>query len=406
MIHEQRPMSPEKALAHFGAKAVTVQEASHIIKQNLVDGSINAAIPWEDNWLFSVYTSDPDEGELDPFYAVDMKTGAFSGFSIVGDQDTTGILKAFSAVVEHGDSSGGFLAHYGAKGMRWGVRKDQKSGPSKASKNVEAGLNIIKPLAMPLIPQARIVPKLVQLGQAAAAGQKMSVVLKSASFGPASLAGYAVTGLDSGAYRVPVVATKNLVRGGWNKDKSLANPKMSVDDIQKKVVSQINKDFPGLGTTNNCLRSTYTYEMRRRGNDVVATKTMMASGQTSLGTKLMTKSIHSKTKIKNINNPTGIKGLVFGKPPTAQQAFDVLAKQPDRSRGDLQMTWGPMAGGHSVAYEIINKKPVIFDTQSGKTYSTPNELHAITQMARGLSFNRLDNKNLNETGLTAWMKDS
>jgi len=86
--------------------------------------------------------------------------------------------------------------------------------------------------------------------------------------------------------------------------------------------------------------------------------------------------------------------------------MDTLAKQPDRSRGDLQMSWGPMMGGHSVAYEVVNKKQVIFDTQSGKTYSTPSELNALTQRAQGLSFNRLDNKNLNEIGLTAWMKDA
>jgi hypothetical protein len=397
----------EEAMIHFGAKSpVALKEAVSIIKQNIIDSSINAVIQWENNWLFSVYTSDPDEGELDPFYAVNMETGAFSGFSIVGDQDTSGILQAFSAVIEHGDTSSGFLAHYGKKGMRWGVTNDPKSGPSNSSKNLESGLNAIKPLLGPVIPRAAIIPKLINLGAAIANGSTMKVALTSSVYSPLAFAGYAVTGLDSGAYRVPVVATKNLARGGWIKDKSLANPKMSVADIQKKVVSPINKDYPGLGTTNNCLRATYTYEMRRRGNDVAATKTMLASGQTALGPKLMTQSIHSNTKIKNINNPTGIKGLLFGKPPTAQQTFNILAKQPDRSRGDLQMSWGPMMGGHSVAYEIVNKKPVIFDTQSGKTYSTASELNMMTRYSRGMSFNRLDNKNLNETAMTAWVKDA
>jgi len=253
---------------------ISLQEASTIIKQNIVDGSINAAIKWEDNWLFSVYTSDIDEGELDPFYAVNRETGAFSGFSIVGDQDTSGILEAFSEVIEHGDSSGGFLAHYGKKGMKWGVRNEEKVGPSKASVNWEAGLNVAKslPILPSFIPQAKVIPKLIEIGVAVSQGKKMQVALSSSLYSPLALAGYAVTGLDSGAYRVPVVATKNLARGGWIKDKSLANPKLSVADIQKKVISPINRDYPGLGTTNNCLRSTYTYEMRRRGNDVVSTK--------------------------------------------------------------------------------------------------------------------------------------
>lgn len=70
------------------------------------------------------------------------------------------------------------------------------------------------------------------------------------------------------------------------------------------------------------------------------------------------------------------------------------------------MRWGPMMGGHSVAYEIINKKPVIFDTQSGKSYSTASELNKLTKHAKGMSFNRLDNKKLNQTGMTAWVKDN
>jgi hypothetical protein len=211
--------------------------------------------------------------------------------------------------------------------------------------------------------------------------------------------------LDSGAYRVPVVAAKNAKRGGWEKDKSLAKKNMSQEDIEKKVVSGVNKDYPGLGTTNNCLRCTYAYEMRRRGNDVAATKTALASGQTALGPKLMTKSLSSKTKVKASNPPTGIKALVLGKRPTEADVFRTLAGQPDRSRGDFQMNWGAMIGGHSIAYEIINSRPVFFDTQSGKTYSTPAQLRTLTQRAQSMSFNRLDNKDLNDFALTAWLKD-
>lgn len=404
--------SPEE-LFHDDAK-VTVQEALHIIERNLLEGEIKGVIRWGNNWIFCVYTNDSEEGELDPFYSVDVNTGAFSGFSIVGDQDTAGIIEAFHAEAEHSESSDEPLYHYGVKGMKWGVRRTpeqlgrsnskKKSGPSKASVTAEATSNAIKPLAGFFIPRASVTNTLMRAGQLAqTADIPMKVALKSSAFGPQAAIGYAITGLDSGAYRVPVVATKNALRGGWNKDKSLSQKNMSQADIQKKVIAPINKDYPGLGTTNNCLRCTYAYEMRRRGYDVAATKTALASGQTALGPKLMTKSLKTSTKIKRSDKPTGIKGVFANRKPSEAEIFRVMSQQPDRSRGDFQMNWG--FGGHSIAYEIINSRPVFFDTQSGKTYSTPAQLKSLTGPARGIKFNRLDNKNLNNTAITAWLKD-
>jgi hypothetical protein len=395
---------------------VTIQEAAGIIYQNLPDGNINAGIRWEDQWIFVVYTSDADEGELDPFYSVDVATGAFSGFSIVGDQDTAGIIGAFSKALEHGDSNDDVLVHYGVKGMRWGVRRSdeelgrsrsKKSGPSKASVGAEALSNVVKPALGPFIPRASVSARLIQVGTQVAQGVATKTAITSATFGPQAIVGYTITGLDSGAYRVPGVALKNASRGGWTKDKSLSKSGMSQSEIQKKVASQINKDHPGLGTTNNCLRCTYAYEMRRRGYDVAATKTALATGQGPLGPKIMTKSLKSKTKIDPNNPNTGFKRVIKGKgKPPESQIFAALAKQPNGSRGDFQMVWGPFMGGHSIAYEIINSKPVFFDTQSGKSYSTPNSLKTLTGPARSVAFNRLDNKDLSSVAMTAWVKDN
>jgi hypothetical protein len=146
--------------------------------------------------------------------------------------------------------------------------------------------------------------------------------------------------------------------------------------------------------------------MRRRGYDVAATKTAMASGQTGIGVRIMTKSLNAGTKIPKTNKPTGITSIFKNKRPSENDVFKVLGKQPDGSRGDFQMRWGAMMGGHSVAYEIVKGKPVIFDTQSGKTYQTPAELRALTARAKGFKFNRLDDKDLNSVAITAWVKDS
>lgn len=386
---------------------ISQTEAADFVETQIPDGVIQASIEWDGKWIFCVYRDDPDEGQLDPFYAVDQETGVLAGYSIVGDADTAGILDAFNAALEHDAMVGDFLAHYGVKGMKWGVRKDrQTSGSSAASQKAEKTLNTVKPLLAMVTPRANLQSKVLQVGQAAAAGMDLKKALNASLVSPMAIAGYAVSAADSGAYRVPGMIAKNAIRGGFPKDPSLSKPNMSVKDLQNKVMKPINPDYPGLGTTNNCLRATYTYEMRRRGYDVAATKTIMASGQTNMTARVMTKSLSTGSKIKNPNAPTGIKSLFINKPPTAKDAFDALSKQPNGSRGDFQMRWGPFMGGHSVAYEIVRGKPVIFDTQSGKTYSTPAELNALVGRAQALSFNRLDNKDLNSMGITAWVKDN
>ena len=216
----------------------------------------------------------------------------------------------------------------------------------------------------------------------------------------------AISSADSGSYRVPGVLAKNALDGGWKKDPSLAKKDMSVSALKDKVIKPVNPDFPGLGTTNNCLRATYTYEMRRRGFDVTATKTIFATGQTKIGQKTMSKSLSKHERIYSDPDTSKIKRVFFPGKADSTAAFKRLAKEPDRSRGEFTMTWGSMMGGHSIAYEIVNKKPVFIDAQSGKTYQTPSELDTMLKFAKTISFNRLDNKDINAITIPAWVKDS
>lgn len=384
---------------------ISQSEATALIRKAMPDGTIKGSIEWEGKWLFAVFTNDPDEGDMDPFYSVDMESGAVAGFSIVGDEDTLGIITAFHENVKHTAMPvGDFLEHYGVKGMKWGVRKDRDSGSSKGSQAAESLLNTAKPLLSLVTPRANVLSTLQQVGAQVAAGEAMKAAMKTTLTSPVFAAGAAVTVLDTGAYRVPGVLAKNALKGGFNKDPSLAKVNMSVADIQKKVIPGVNKDYPGLGTTNNCLRCTYAYEMRRRGFDVAATKTIFASGQTNVGARVVGTTLKGATKIKPSKKVGKVKTFFLGNAPTSSDVMNALAKQPNGSRGDLQMRWG-FLGGHSVAYEIIGGKPHVFDTQSGKTYSSAAQLNKLTGAATGLSFNRLDNKNLNQLALPAWVKD-
>ena len=389
---------------------VSEEQAVSAIQKNLPNGKIQAGpVQYQGKWLFSVFLDDELDGSLDPFYAVDIQSGQFSGFSITQDPDT--IIDLFEKNIRHSE----FLAHYGVKGMKWGVRKDNNTsgtssivnGPTQASKSIESGLNQVKPLLGMVVPTANLRGKAITMAMVAArTGGKVSMATLKASFvSPAAIAGYAVSAVDSGAYRIPGMLAKNAIRGGWPKNEALSKSNMGVQEIQDKVVKAINPQYPGIGTTNNCLRCSYTYEMRRRGFDVAATKTIMASGQTGLGQNVMTGFKNVRTRV-TASQPkyTGIVGAIRGNRPTEADVFKTLAQQPNRSRGEFQMSWGTMMGGHSISYEIVNRKPVLFDTQSGRTYSKASELEALTRRAKSFKYTRLDDKNLDEFALPAWIK--
>lgn len=304
------------------------------------------------------------------------------------------------------------LMHYGVKGMKWGVRKDddyvsskKPSAARKASIAAESGLNLAKAAhltaVLPTSPMGAVINEL---------SRKM--VDPTYEFDPAGFAlrlgvASAVKAADGGAVGGAVQASKNALRGDWKKKPELAEPGMSLKDIQEKVVKPINPDYPGLGTTNNCMRCTYAYEMRRRGYDVKPSPTIFATGQNAIGKKVILGNQSKNVKIKN-EQYAHAKPIVkaFKGRPTATDIMNSLAKEPNGSRGELQMSWGPLAGGHSVAYEVINNKPVVIDTQSGKSYNDPKALNELTKMGVSFKYTRLDNVNLNKVAMPAWMRDA
>lgn len=74
--------------------AISMSRAVSIVKQNIPNGKIDAAIRYKDLYLFRVFTDDEIEGNMDPFYSVDSKNGDFNGFSILAD-DGLEILNLF-----------------------------------------------------------------------------------------------------------------------------------------------------------------------------------------------------------------------------------------------------------------------------------------------------------------------
>ena len=280
-----------------------------------------------------------------------------------------------------------FLAHYGVLGMKWGVRKDRGSGARSA------------------------------LGAARSSSGKA---------------------LDD----------QNTKGATWNKKASLAKKNLTVDQLMTSVVKPINPDYPkGRGSKMNCRRASLSYELRRRGYDVKATTKNAPKGQDLSGTlnmldrgqgdqlykpgifgaisnlrsdkKQLKANPKAETAFKDKIDEFKVKqnqSLVISKTeikakPNEKMTdaiFSNLKKLPDRSRGELNVHFGPMLIGHSLAFEIVNKKPVIFDAQRGKVYKSGSDIAADKKLPLLVTsaFTRLDNAPLNTEFLKGWAENA
>lgn len=290
-----------------------------------------------------------------------------------------------------------FLAHYGVKGMKWGVRHEV--GPSGRVTNQLGGKSLYATdaaLAVTAFVGIRAYHSLQS-------GRAQDIVRRGQAYvQKRSVTDYPIN---------PALARKN----------------MSADAILTSVVKPINPGFGQFGTRANCRRATFAYELRRRGMDVRATRTSNASGQNAAG---FVNAVVPGSKL-----PTHITPLVFKyatesakyqKDPnykshlltavskgsagalrkisdaTHEKIYQELAKEPERSRGELGISWAA-GGGHSMAYEIINRKPVVFDAQSGHKFHNSADFGKHVGPISDAAFSRLDNLQLNQEFLSRWV---
>lgn len=270
------------------------------------------------------------------------------------------------------------LIHYGVKGMKWGVRKDNRgAGNGQASGEGTVLAVYATVIAGLLIRQARH------------------------------------EYVDSGkrdAKRINKEEKKSGVKHEWRKKDSLKGEK-SIDELRDEVMKPVNPGFPRTrGTTMNCRRCTFAYEMRRRGYDVKATKSLSATGQDQGGLMMATRPKSKEQALADIHASPWGKNVIHTRPldATGKSAaiFDRLAREPNGSRGELAFSW-QFGGGHSIAYEIVNNKPVIFDNQSSKSWSDKGAFaREVTPIMGDAAFTRLDNANLNTEMMRRWVTDA
>ena len=309
------------------------------------------------------------------------------------------------------------LYHHGIKGQKWGVRRFQKkdgtltsagkkrySNDSDTTKNEESQNN------KPQKEKKQLTRK-----------QKVAIA------GAAVVAAYATYKFVDSGKANQLVAKGRAALGhtepdGFNKNILLANKRLDSDGIMDTVVSRINPGYGGIGTKNNCRRCTFAYEMSRRGYDVKATKSMNGTGQGILGlsdalskdgtglknyfkNSLNKKSIIGKTVQEGHGLGADIVKKLGDEKGYTNSVFEALSKYQNGARGELGVKWS-CGGGHSMAWEIVKGKPVIFDCQSGKKYDTPEMFKELGDMISEASTTRLDNVDLNKDFLLRWLQNA
>ena len=217
------------------------------------------------------------------------------------------------------------LVHAGVKGMKWGVRKKEETSSGTSSPDQKRHLS-----------------------------SRQKKVLIGAGVAATVLAAYGTYKLtDSGQARQMMSAHTPFQRN------SLLSRKMSVDQIMTDVVKPINPEFGAIGTKMNCRRATFAYEMRRRGLDVKATRSVKGGGQGTFSlltamepgsrpmgrAKAVSRLLHEPpdspafriAEAKGVGIKSIGKGLLPNLEPRekSQWIFDQIGKHPEGARGEL-----------------------------------------------------------------------
>ena len=256
-----------------------------------------------------------------------------------------------------------YLAHYGVKGMKWGVRRTPEQLGHKKKHNSDNDTS-----------KSVVTKQNVENGSAylAALAIMYSPYLAIAA-GAAAERGY-----------------KYCRSKGYTKEREKAevDPKTGMKLKSKELswkedVKRVNPDFyTGKNdVTHNCMLCTSCYDLRRRGYDVTAGKT-----EEGFVTNKIT-DWYPKAKIKKVSGTDEYGRFTAEK--LEKNVTNELLSQGEGARGNLCIRWKNTFSGHSMVYEVRDGKVNYIDAQSGQTNIKSSVL--FKQISDGVEYARLDN---------------
>jgi hypothetical protein len=246
-------------------------------------------------------------------------------------------------------------------------------------------------------------------------------------------------GQQSGAINSFILRGRAQVTGNplFNVNKKLSRA-MSAEELLAEVAKPVNPNYSALGGKMNCRRCTYAYELRRRGLDVHATTSAVGWGQSESGVinaltpegKNFYRSLSVSQSIVTAGESTVAKGDKRVRPiakkvleglsdegdlnarvdrllnignkaqSSSHKVLEELAKQPNGARGEVLFRFPSF--GHSMAYEIVDGVPHIFDSQKGTLYNASHLVESKWDGFHSAEITRLDDADLDLTFLSRW----
>ncbi len=74
---------------------ISMDNAKQIVRRNIPGCVIKGIIFYDGKYIILAENNDPLEGDMDPFYSVDSRTGLFGGFSVVHPRNIK-VLQVFA----------------------------------------------------------------------------------------------------------------------------------------------------------------------------------------------------------------------------------------------------------------------------------------------------------------------
>lgn len=264
------------------------------------------------------------------------------------------------------------LYHYGIKGMRWGVRRFQNKDGSLTPDGEDRYRK--------------------SKGERDHSKSRWSHLKRIGNNFIRHLSSFNLSGLKNDVERVTVKRGQAFVKTmSFDKERKRSDGRIDPDTGFKMKTRKMSRSEdaervnPGYfnfndNTKRNCVLSTLTYELRRRGYDVRAKKASHGYKTSEISTWF-----------------PGIEYKDFGKRKDTVLSYremdelkGLLARQGNGARGNLSYGWsiGGRRGRHSMSYEIVGRKVIGIDAQKGEVY---NDINVILEHAQNVRYARIDN---------------